>query len=74
MTTPSDSAPAGKWVVTSPSAYRASHECVLGMGTTREAALEDAFGPRSGWGNSTRASIRRATVALREDWESLTEY
>jgi hypothetical protein len=50
------------WVVTVPSAYRAMHQCFLGKGATKHAALEDAYGPRRAWGNATKASARQADV------------
>jgi hypothetical protein len=50
------------WVVTVPSAYRAMHQCFLGSGATKHAALEDAYGPRRAWGNATKASVRQADV------------
>jgi hypothetical protein len=50
------------WVVTAPSAYRIGHTCFLGRGATKQAALEDAYGPKQGWGNATRKSMRIADV------------
>lgn len=50
------------WIVTTPSAYRAGHQCLLGSGRSKNDALEQAYGPREDWGKSTKASIRRATV------------
>lgn len=50
------------WVVTAPSAYRSMHTCFLGRGATKQAALEDAYGPKSDWGNNTRKSMRIADV------------
>jgi len=50
------------FVVTTPSAYRAGHQCFLGSGTTKAAALEDAYGPKESWGNSTKRAIRQADV------------
>lgn len=50
------------WVVTTPSAYRASHQCFLGSGPTKTAALEDAYGPKGCWSNSTKRAIRSADV------------
>ena len=50
------------WIVTTPSAYRMNHECFLGKGSTKNEALEDAFGPRVYWGNSTKRSIKAATI------------
>ena len=50
------------WVVTTPSAYRLSHQCFLGSGPTKTAALEDAYGPKDSWSNSTKKSIRNADV------------
>lgn len=50
------------WVVTAPSAYRMMHICFLGRGATKQAALENAYGPRESWGNNTRKSMRIADV------------
>lgn len=50
------------WVVTAPSAYRTMHTCFLGRGATKQAALEDAYGPKESWGNATRKSLRIADV------------
>jgi hypothetical protein len=50
------------WVVTAPSAYRSMHTCFLGRGATKQAALEDAYGPKESWGNNTRKSLRIADV------------
>ena len=50
------------WVVTSPSAYRTSHTCLLGSGSTKAEAAEDAFGPRESWSDSTKKAIRQADV------------
>jgi hypothetical protein len=55
-------APPSVWVVTVPSAYRLGHQCYLGRGLTKQAALEDAYGPRQQWGNNTRKSMRIASV------------
>jgi hypothetical protein len=51
-----------KFAVTTPSAYRLGHQCFLGSGQTKTAALEDAFGPKSDWGPSTLKAIKRAHV------------
>lgn len=50
------------WIVTTPSAYRAGHQCLIGSGSSKNDALEQAYGPREDWGKSTKASIRRATI------------
>jgi hypothetical protein len=50
------------WIVTIPSAYRMGHQCYLGSGPTKAAALEDAFGPKASWGNTTKRSVRNADV------------
>ncbi len=50
------------WIVTTPSAYRANHQCFLGSGPTKAAALEDAYGPKSSWTAYTKRAIRNADV------------
>lgn len=50
------------WIVTTPSAYRANHVCFLGKGASKQAALEDAYGPREDWSKSTKAAIKCADV------------
>lgn len=50
------------WVVTKPSAYRIGHQCFLGSGTTKTAALENAYGPKASWSKGTKNSIRNADV------------
>jgi len=50
------------WVVTTPSAYRMGHQCFLGCGPTKTAALEDAFGPKGSWSSGTKRSVRNADV------------
>ena len=50
------------WVVTTPSAYRANHQCFLGSGPTKAKAIEDAYGPKESWGNSTKRAVRNADV------------
>ena len=49
------------WIVTAPSAVGYGY-CFLGRGATKQAALEDAYGPRASWGNATRKSMRIADV------------
>lgn len=51
-----------KFAVTTPSAYRNHHQCLLGSGNTKTEALEDAFGPKDSWGNATRKAVKRADV------------
>jgi len=50
------------WIVTTPSAYRMNHECFLGKGSTKNEALEDAYGPRESWSNATRRAIKAANA------------
>jgi len=50
------------WVVTTPSAYRLGHQCLLGSGSSKAAALEDAYGPKESWGNSTKRAVRNADI------------
>lgn len=49
------------WVVTVPSAVHMG-VCYLGRGPTKQAAIEDAYGPRASWGNNTRRSMRNADI------------
>ena len=49
------------WVVTAPSAYRPGHTCFLGRGTTRQHAMEEAFGAPP-WGPAAKKSMRIASV------------
>lgn len=53
----SESAPvapvATVWVVTVPSSYRMGHQCFLGEGASKAAAMADAFGPKP-WPRSAR--------------------
>lgn len=44
-----------------PSAYR-NRMCLLGSGSSKAAALEDSFGPKDSWGNSTRRAIKNADI------------
>ena len=50
------------WIVTTPSAYRLNHECFIGKGASKNAALEDAYGPKESWGKNTKQAVRRANV------------
>ncbi|CAB4186559.1 hypothetical protein UFOVP1329_28 [uncultured Caudovirales phage] len=50
------------WVVTTPSAYRSGHTCLIGSGKTKAEAIEDAYGPKDSWGNSTKRAVRNADI------------
>jgi hypothetical protein len=50
------------WVVTTPSAYRIGHQCFLGCGPTKAAAIEDAYGPKDSWSNGIKRLVRNADI------------
>jgi hypothetical protein len=49
------------FVVLTRSAYL-DKDCILGQGVTKKEAIEDAFGPKSSWGNSSKRSYKNSWV------------
>lgn len=53
------------WIVSKSSAYRSGHECILGSGSSRNAALENAYGPKP-WTPYVKRSMKDADVQMLE--------
>ena len=56
-----ESKSATQWVVTKPSGVHFG-VCLLGEGATRDAAIEDAYGPKQNWSPQTRKQIKSADI------------
>lgn len=57
------------YAVLVPSAYRFGHLCLIGSGSTKKAALEDAYGPKEHWSARTRSQARHVEVRLIDEAE-----
>lgn len=55
------------WIVTTPSAYRDGHQCLLGEGATKAEAMADAYGPKPWPKSAKHADCSQVTAAALQE-------